>query len=287
MVSRTSARSAGASSIEFEERLGPMVVFLVVPTLLFVAVPAFVYPRIETPLFTLAVMTAAFAATAAIAWAVLRWEGLRAADVGLGREDVLPGLLPVVGLYVLLNVGAAASLLLTGGSVTLAPGAGPSFAVWALVTGVYFVAGLSEEFAYRAYLQNKLVALLGGGTDRVRRAVAILFGGVLFTLAHVPQRVVEMGLGSPGAIAGTFVSVVVLGLLLGVLYEYTRNVVFVGSLHGSFNWSAFVVEGAPANDLMLFVGLPALVVLAWSYRRWATGTRPRIFGPQRQLAATR
>jgi len=227
-------------------------------------------------------MVGGFVLTGAIAWAILRWEGLRAADVGLSRRTAVSGALLAVGFYVLLNVVGAAYLFLSGEPVRLAPPEGPSFALWGVVTVAYLIAGLAEELAYRAYLQNKLVALFKGGDDRVRKAVAILAAGVLFTLAHVPNRVLEMGLDSPGAIAGTFVSVVVLGLLLGVLYEFTRNVAFVGVLHGTLNWSAFVVEGIPASDVALFVGLPALVLVAWYYRRWATEEGAPEFAPQRQ-----
>ena len=110
---------------------------------------------------------------------------------------------------------------------------------------------------------------------------------LLFALIHIPQRVLIGGVTSPVAIAQSLLGIVLLGLVLGVLYEYTRNVVFVGVLHGTFNWQPIVVAGAPVSELALVVGIPVLVLTAWYYRRWASGTNAPEFSPQRQLGVSR
>ncbi|WEL26828.1 hypothetical protein HBNXHx_2093 [Haloferax volcanii] len=74
----------------------------------------------------------------------------------------------------------------------------------------------------------------------------------------------------------------VYALLLGVIYELTRNLVLVGLFHGTFDLNPlFVVSetGAPVEDLTLLV-LPVALVVFWGYRRWAKTQRPTDFKPQ-------
>jgi membrane protease YdiL (CAAX protease family) len=284
MASDVSVPRRGVSSaIEFERGLRPLAVFLLASILVFVSVPVVLFPLSSGPLTTMAVIAFGFALVGALAVLALRAEGVSAADVGLGRANVLPGVLAVAGLYVAVNVAGAVYLALVGESVRLAlPPRYSTTLNWAVAGVVYLVFnGIAEELGYRAYLQNKLVAMLDASDDRFRKAAAILIGVFVFTLVHIPQRVFIMGLTSPGAILGTFVSVVVLGTILGLLYEYTRNVVLVGVLHGTFNWDPVVVAGVP-GDVQLLVGVPLLVGVAWYYRRWASETRVSNFRSQQQ-----
>lgn len=277
----------GASPLTFDRGLLPLVLFLLSTSLLATLVPLFVYPTLG-PTASLAAMAAAFAVVAGAAWLALRAEGVGAADVGLSRHDVLPGVLPVVAVYLLINAVAAAAVFLASGTVRFAvPGEISPIAWLAMaVVQVTFV-GITEEFAFRGYVQNKLVAALDGGTDRRRKAAAILLGVLLFALWHIPQRVFGQGLTDPGEVVGTLVVVVIFGSLLGVLYEYTRNVVLGGVLHGTFNWSFVFVPDAP-GDVPFLVALPVFVVLVWYYRRWARRTHASSFRPQVQAArATR
>ncbi|WP_255198584.1 CPBP family intramembrane glutamic endopeptidase [Halorarius litoreus] len=281
MDSSIHAADRPAEPLAFDRGVGPLVGFLLSTTLLATLVPLFVYPNLG-PWPSLVAMAAAFAAIGGIAWLALRLDGRRAADVGLSRDDVLPGVLPVAAIYLLINAVAAIAVVLASGSVRLTlPGAvSPSWWVAMAVVQLTFV-GITEEFAFRGYVQNKLVAVLGGGTDRVRKVVAILLGVGLFALWHIPQRVFGQGLTEPSEILGTLVVVVVLGLFLGLLYEYTRNVVLVGVLHGTFNWSFVFVAGAP-GDLPFLVAIPVFAVLVWYYRRWASEAHAASFRPQVQ-----
>ncbi|MFC7045849.1 CPBP family intramembrane glutamic endopeptidase [Halobacteriaceae archaeon GCM10025711] len=272
--------------ISFDRGVAPLALLLVAVSVVAALVPLYVYPNLGG-FAALAAMALAFATVAGLTWLVLRYEGLTAEDVGLGGADVVPGVLAVAGLYLFINAVAAVFAFRATGTVRfVVPGETPA-GVWvamALVQ-VLFV-GITEEFAFRAYVQNKLIALLGGGTDRVRKAGAILLGVFLFTLWHIPQRLFAQGLTSPGQILGTLVAVVILGTFLGLVYEYTRNVVLGGVLHGTFNWSfVFVADGS--GDLAMLVALPAFVLIAWYYRRWATAKHVTGFGPQRQVRAAR
>jgi membrane protease YdiL (CAAX protease family) len=281
-------RTAGvtSSTIPFGRGLAPMVLFLIGTSVLATLFPLYVYPSLEGPV-TLIAMALAFAAIAAIAWVALRSEGVTAEAVGLGRADVLPGVAAVAGLYLLVNAIAAVSAFASSGTVGLTVPGDVSASTWVAVALVQLLfVGITEEFAFRAYVQNKLVALFGGGRDRVRKAVAILVGVLLFALWHIPQRVFGQGLTAPNEVFGTLVVVVVFGILLGLLYEYTRNVVLVGLLHGTLNWS-FLFVADVSMEVSFLVALPVFAVGLWYYRRWARDDRLPGFGQQVQARVVR
>jgi membrane protease YdiL (CAAX protease family) len=290
MTLRSTSRSAdGESSIEFERRLGPPALLLGVTGLIIVVVPLAIYPHLESRFGFFVVLSATFAVIAGVGWIALRLDGVTARAVGLGREHILPGVLAVLGLYVLLNAVGAGTVLVSGEAISIElSDEYASAGMWA-VAGIAYLAfnGMAEEFAFRGYLQNKVIALFGGSNNRIRKAGAIFAGVLLFALIHIPQRVLIGGVTSPVAIAQSLLGIVLLGLVLGVLYEYTRNVVFVGVLHGTFNWQPIVVAGAPVSELALVVGIPVLVLTAWYYRRWASGKNAPEFSPQRQLGVSR
>lgn len=290
MTARSTSRSTEAeSSIEFERRLGPPALLLGATALIIVVVPLVIYPRLESQFGFFVVLSAVFAVIGAVGWVALRLDGLTARTVGLGTEHLLPGVLTVVGLYVLLNGAGAGIVLFSGESVSIDVSTEyGSVRMWA-IAGVAYLAfnGMAEEFAFRGYLQNKVIALFDAGDDRIRKAGAIFVGVMLFALIHIPQRVLIRGVTSPVAIAQSLLGIVLLGLVLGVLYEYTRNVVFVGVLHGTFNWQPIVVAGVPISELAAAVGIPALILTVWYYHRRASGSRAPEFSPQRQRGVSR
>jgi len=290
MTKRSTPRSTGEeSSIEFERRLGPPALLLGVTGLIIIVVPLAIYPHLESQFGFFVVLSATFAVIAGVGWVALRFDGVTARAVGLGRKHVLTGVLAVVGLYVLLNAVGAGIVLFSGEAISIElSDEYASAGMWA-VAGIAYLAfnGMAEEFAFRGYLQNKVIALFGGGDDRIRKAGAIFVGVMLFALIHIPQRVLIGGVTSPVAIAQSLLGIVLLGLVLGVLYEYTRNVVFVGVLHGTFNWQPIVVAGVPVSELAAVVGIPTLIFTVWYYRRRASGTNAPEFSPQRQQEVSR
>lgn len=273
------------SRLSFNQGLAPLILFLVSTSLLATAFPLFIYPNLGTNA-TLIAMALAFVAIAGAAWLALRYEGLTASDVGLGRRDVVPGVLVILGLYLFINAVAAAIAIYATGTFRFAVPGDASASAWVVMALLQLLfVGIAEEFAFRAYVQNKLIALVGGGQNHLRKAGGILLGVLLFAVWHIPQRVFGQGLSSPGDILGTLIVVVILGIFLGVLYEYTRNVVLCGLLHGTFNWSfVFVADVSP--DSAILIAVPVFIGLVWYYRRWAKAAHVPGFGRQIQARAS-
>lgn len=266
------------SPIEFRKGLLPVGVWLVA-TFAVLVVSGIALGQADGPI-GLAFMLGGFIGIALVAWLVLRWEGVTISQIGAGRRHLLPGTLLAVGLYAVLNILGLAYLWFSGG-VSFEPAAEQAYWIWALLAIVYIVVGTLEEFAARGYLQNKLIAVFGGGRARVLKAVAIVAALVLFVAIHLPQRMLIQGITDPQEIAATFVMVVILGLFLAVLYEYSRNIFFVGVVHGGLNFPLFITADIPLETL----GLLSLILafgVAWWYRRWASRIEPTDFAPQVQ-----
>ena len=247
-------------------------------------------PQVTLPtgLFGFLATTTATLGILAVTVAVLRWEGVRPTALGIGRRGTAVALGLVAGIWLVLNLAAVGVVTLAGGSVQfgLPSGLTPVQFGFFLVEQLLFV-GLIEELAWRGYLQSKLIdwAAARGLSPTRARAVGLLAAAVLFALWHVPQRLLIQGLGL-GETAASVALLVGLAVFLGLLYEATRSVVFVGLVHGSLNLNPVFVGVAAVDpssgwvgSLLLYgVPLVATLVAVVVYRRsvGAAATRPGV-----------
>ncbi|WP_424015795.1 lysostaphin resistance A-like protein [Halorubrum xinjiangense] len=119
--------------------------------------------------------------------------------------------------------------LSTGQNQAVVPAGDPVVYYLAMIAVSLAVVGPVEELLFRGVVQ--------GGVRRAFDAVpAILIAAVAFGLIHLPS------------ISGTMVEqwayvgvVVVLGSVLGALYEWTDNVVVPGLVHGIYNAITYAV----------------------------------------------
>jgi membrane protease YdiL (CAAX protease family) len=93
--------------------------------------------------------------------------------------------------------------------------------------------GFGEEFLFRGYLQTRLVARLGLGRGWILTAL-------IFSLIHLPQRLVTPGTGIGDAAAATL-GLLPVSLLLGFIMLRVQNVVAPGLFHTFANWASEVL----------------------------------------------
>lgn len=268
----------------FDRRLLPFAGFLLAAALLPVVTLAGVLPVLTgplgletTPWLGVGVTMLGASLLLGLALAALRAEGVGLDAVGLTPPLARRGVLWFASVVFTVNL----LLLVLGTTVAdswafALAGVPPMLYVGLAVSQWVFV-GLAEELAGRAYLQNKLIALFGGERDLPRRAGAILVMAVLFALWHVPQRLVVAG-RTLAELPGSLLPLVGFALLLGVLYELTRNVVLVALVHGALNLppiflSVYGSETWQSVVLLAAIALPALLGV-YAYRRWLV-TPPR------------
>lgn len=146
------------------------------------------------------------------------------ASAGVSRQNISRAVL--VGLLLSIFVGAS---FFFGGHRRLSDTAiGLTVShFWALL--YYAIVGFGEEFAYRGYLQTRMVAWLG-------RWQGWLVTSVLMALLHVVQRMTMMGLPPSEALISSAL-LVPLSLFLGYVMLRTENVVAPGLFHTFSNWA--------------------------------------------------
>ncbi|WP_254832767.1 CPBP family intramembrane glutamic endopeptidase [Haloglomus salinum] len=220
-----------------------------------------------------------------VGYVVLRLEGIRSRDVGLSWPHARSGTVWFVGIIIVLNVLLLLVAVVTGGQLSWSytDQTPVLIIVYALINWIFV--GIAEELVARAYLQNKLIALVCGGQGRFRKALAIVAAAVLFALWHVPQRLLVAGLDVP-QLPLNILLLLVAGLVFGILYETTRNVVLVGLLHGAYNFAPIVAnvryatEGSADIQFLLLLAVAGPVIIGvWGYYRWAHDRRTSDFRP--------
>jgi membrane protease YdiL (CAAX protease family) len=212
----------------------------------------------------------------------LQSEGVSLAEIGLARDQVLPALFSVAGLYLLLNaVGIGLSLSTAGaGAVGYQWTVPPVMALVAFAEALLFAA-LVEEVAFRGYLQSKVIAVLPK-TTRFREAFGVVAASVLFAVAHVP-RVLTSGVPGTQALITYGALLLFSGLSFGLLYEYTQNLYVpilvhaAGNMPGTIGIVFFDTSALQGGALAAYVllSLVLVVTLVAVYRRVAIGSLER------------
>jgi membrane protease YdiL (CAAX protease family) len=110
-----------------------------------------------------------------------------------------------------------------------------------LVPLSYLVVGPGEELLYRNVVQKSLREEFSG-------VGAVVVASTVFAAVHLPAYADPDG--STLALLNTLAVVFVLSLILGAVYERTRNLTVSALVHGSFNAVAFVVSYAEITGLI-------------------------------------
>ncbi|SFG90263.1 CAAX protease self-immunity [Halopelagius inordinatus] len=197
-----------------------------------------------------------------LAVGALKIEGISPRSVLPSARTLAPAIAVLVAFWAVYNLVAFA--LASGGF----PGfeakwsrvaAHPLLYLSALLSSLLFTA-LPEELVFRAYLQQKFTALVGGET---RRAVVsgIVTAAVLFALFHLPRWFLASGHGVGAALAGRLLGLILMALAYGTVYALTRNLVLVVLFHATMNHPPFFVAVSVPSDLHLVVAVVEYVAI--------------------------
>ena len=265
--------------VGFEDRITPLLSFLFMVALVPLAMYRLVQPLI---IQTLGVdMTGIWPRTGLtilgatvlllIGLVVLYWEAVPLGSIGLSKRDAL------LGSGCFLSVVIVMNLFLWGAAVLFADGykfalAGLTPITWiGLAIANWGFVGLAEELTARAYLQNKLIAILGANGNLVHRAAGILLMAVLFAVWHVPHRLFVAGMALSD-LPGNLAMIFVIAVIFGIIYEVTRNVALVALVHGAWNFPPvfFSIHGSHSwqGGIFLVVIVSPFVVGIISYWLW-------------------
>lgn len=245
--------------------------------LVLVTLPTFwvVVFAVETRLQAAIGTSAASAVVGLIGWWFIKREGVRAEDVGLGKRAWAWSLALFLAWWVLVTVVDLAGRWVAGllGVSLLPIGDNEwSLATVAEMVSTFIFVGFAEEIAFRGYLHNKLVAVVG------RRRLAILLAALAFGLWHTPADIAGSGqVLSPLLNALLFA---LLGLVFFHLpYEWTGLLPFLALFHGWNDFLLLVTLEAP-TAVGTVAGYVLMWLTLWVYRRLAVGpaTQGRLSG---------
>ncbi len=199
-----------------------------------------------------------------IGWWFLRREGVRAADVGFGRESWIPSILLFLAWWVavsLIDFAAPYIARLFGAQLqTLAPAPLTLSTFLELIKSWLFV-GFAEEIAWRGYLQNKLAGLVD------KRWVALAQAAFLFSLWHVPAAIIQNGGLSSGLLFNVLVIAILSLLLFNLPYEWTGLLPFIALVHG-WNDDLLMINLQAPNVVGLVAGYLLVFVFLWLYAKF-------------------
>jgi len=158
-------------------------------------------------------------------WDLVRLDRLSAREAGIVVAAAL-GLLTLQygALFALAEIGVT-----TGQNQAVVPPGDPATYYLAMIVVSILVVGPVEELLFRGVVQ-------GGLRRAFDAAPAILLASLIFGVVHLPA--IEGALVERVAYVGV---VVLLGCVLGYLYERTGNVVIPGLAHGAYNAAIYAV----------------------------------------------
>jgi membrane protease YdiL (CAAX protease family) len=190
---------------------------------------------------------------------------LRPRDVGLVARHIIPGLLVMIGVWLVMQAALAAIAAWGGMGVQIHAGWGSASEklVGALLANLIGTA-LFEEVVYRGFLFPQVFMRLRTRWPRGRRrtlAAAMLISSFCFALAHLPTFLFQ---SRPlPQVAAVMVMLMLAGVYGSVLYLRTGNLMVGLGIHALYNAPTALVESDNSTASMIVLGLGALVALAW------------------------
>lgn len=150
----------------------------------------------------------------------IRWPTLRDILISIGGIVIL-----FVILYTLIETFSSVGITPTEHSIADVARDYPQLLI-PLIPISILVTGPAEELLYRGLIQTKL-------RERFVSAQAIGIAAIIFSVVHIPA----YAAGGTGwaQLTSTLIILLILGGVLGSLYEYTDNLIVPAIAHGGYN----------------------------------------------------
>ncbi|MFW9767264.1 MAG: CPBP family intramembrane glutamic endopeptidase [Candidatus Thorarchaeota archaeon] len=206
----------------------------------------------------------------AIVLVLVVYGGLQAKDFGLVGRKLPLAFVACLLTWVFVQVMEGVASIVGTGSAQFNP-------IWSteatvlvgLLIGMLFGTALYEEVGFRGFLLVQFDMKMTDVTSNkyFRITLALLFSQALFTLVHIPWKVMNQG-WTVSVFFDLIFSVFMNGLIYGVLYLRTENLFFVMGIHalGNAPTSLFISSIGESNLILLMAIIWAVV---WpKLRKW-------------------
>lgn len=138
------------------------------------------------------------------------------------------------------------------------------------IEGQFIANALEEELVFRVFLISQITLLLvrSWNVKWVSALVAAtIVAGVIFSVAHVPHRIIGDSYGSVSDFWGDQLYLNVIAIYFSMLFLLTNNIFIVVGIHALSNSSPDILRGTNFDLTMLLVIFVALAIR----RRWKQG----------------
>lgn len=189
-------------------------------------------------------------------WAMHR-DDFSLARVGLSLRSALQAFTLLTALWCLYGL----LLALLGGESLF-----ESTPDLSLLLQQWLFVGIAEELLFRGYLLERIRWFLKGAPRWVAMLSAALFSSAIFATWHIPARLFLGYRG--GQMWGSLIQLFITGLVFAYLYLRTKNILFAGLFHGSWNVPVFGTQG----DYMLMILAVVVVELYFLLKKVRTRT---------------
>jgi len=221
-----------------------------------------VHPTLLAALFSIGVQ---------VVLIIMLIAGHRPREIGLQVSKLPSGLLWVVVVWATLQATAVGVWFVSGGSPSIddAWTRRGSGAIGGVILGQLFGNALYEETVFRGFLFAQCIAVMKRSAVRLTRTrlfAAMLLCAVLFSVSHMPNRLMKERYVSLAAVTGDQVRLVVMGCFFCWLYFQTRNLLFVIGVHSLANYPTMLITMPGGSDVAKGESLVLAVILAllWS-----------------------
>jgi membrane protease YdiL (CAAX protease family) len=95
--------------------------------------------------------------------------------------------------------------------------------------------GIAEEVLFRGYMLTRLMNAWAARNKMLARIGAVAVASFFFATAHIPQRLVQVAQGDMtlAAVPVSVVGLSIAGITFSYLFLRTRNILWVGLIHGA------------------------------------------------------
>ncbi|MFW9868523.1 MAG: lysostaphin resistance A-like protein, partial [Candidatus Thorarchaeota archaeon] len=199
----------------------------------------------------------------AIVLVLVVYGGLHANDLGLIGRKLPLAFVACLLTWILVQIMEGVAGFVAAGSAQFDPRWNTESPVLVgLLIGMLFGTALYEEVGFRGFLLVQFDVKMTDVTSNkyFRMALALVFSQALFTLVHIPWKVMNQG-WTVTVFFDLIFSVFMNGLIYGILYLRTENLFFVMGVHalGNAPTSLFVSSIGPSTLVLLLAIIWAAV----------------------------
>ncbi|MBN2086029.1 MAG: CPBP family intramembrane metalloprotease [Anaerolineales bacterium] len=144
----------------------------------------------------------------------------------------------------------------------------PVWRIFRKILLTWIFVGMGEELLFRGYFLPSIQKKFNNGTSLRRMAIAIVISSLLFSIWHLPDRIVQIISGQMPVVMliPSLLIVFLIGLGYAFLFMRTNNIFLVGLLHGIADFPLIglnLLSSIPVSIPLLIIAISGIEI----YRR--------------------